>query len=213
MGSKPLCIDVVLEKIGQGRGSKHFAPLSGQLFGTIQGIDKNLLVTYSGLVQIHLPVHQSTCCQVVLYRVDAFGIDYQSVVGHIEHLDNARTTDVALCNACIERVSTQIVQSVHVQLTGYQLVEYFVRVFVLEDAYRQIQLTFHVAVDLFHHQQRDVLVRDSVYQRVLQDMRERAMPNVVHEDSCLYSLSLRVKDVDTLLCQRLHGFRHQVQGT
>lgn len=39
------------------------------------------------------------------------------------------------------------------------------------------------------------------------------MPDVVHEDGGQDGLCLRVEDVDTFLAERLHGFRHQVEGS
>ena len=91
--------------------------------------------------------------------------------------------------------------------------ENLVGIFVFKDADGQIQLSLHVAVHLLHHHQRDVLVRDAADECVLQNMRERAMSDVVHQDGCLHGLSLRVEDVDSLLYERLHGLRHEVEGT
>ena len=73
---KPLAVDVVLQKIGQGRGGKQLLAAVYQVLGTCQGVDQYLLVAYRGFVQIDLPVHQSARCEVVLYGVDAFRLNY-----------------------------------------------------------------------------------------------------------------------------------------
>ena len=131
-------------------------------------------------MQIDLPIHQSAGGQIVLDGIDTFRVNHQLVVGHIQHLDDACRTDVSFCNAGIEGVATKIVQAVHVQLTGNQLMEYFVGIFVLENGDGQIQLVFQIVVYLFHHHQGYVLMGNAVNQRVLQDMRERSVPDVVH---------------------------------
>ena len=70
-----------------------------------------------------------------------------------------------------------------------------------------------MAVDFLHHQQRDVFVGDAVDQCVLQDVGERAVSDVVHQDGSLYGFRLRVEDEMALLLEVEHGFRHQVEGT
>ena len=102
MGGKPFGIDPVLQKVGEGRRGKYLMSLLYQLFGTVQCVDQYLLVAYGGFVQIYLPIHQSSGRQVVLYRIDAFGFHYQAVVSDVEHLDDASTPDVALCDSRIE---------------------------------------------------------------------------------------------------------------
>ena len=86
------------------------------------------------------------------------------------------------------------------------------RIVTLEDRDGKIQLSVAAAVDLLHHHHRDVLVRDAVYERIFQHMRERSVPDVVHQDSSLHSLSLRVEDEMSLLLQRQHCLSHQVEG-
>ena len=44
-----------------------------------------------------------------------------------------------------------------------------------------------------------VLMRDAVYQRVLQHVREGPVSDVVHQDGGLYSLGLGIEDEDTFL--------------
>ena len=77
--------------------------------------------------------------------------------------------------------------------------ENLVRVFVLEDADGKVEPSAQVAVDLFHHHDGELLVRDAVDERVLQHVRERAVSDVVHEDGSLDGLFLGVEDIDALL--------------
>ena len=53
---------------------------------------------------------------------------------------------------------------------------------------------------------------DTTEERVLQHMRERSMPDVVHQDGGLYGLRLRLKDEDALLLERYDSLAHQVEG-
>ena len=90
--------------------------------------------------------------------------------------------------------------------------EEVLRIQALEDADGEIQLTVEVVVDLLHHHQRDVLVRDAVNQCVLQHVREGPVPDVVHQDGGLHRFGLGVEDEDALLLQRQHRLTHQVEG-
>ena len=104
-------------------------------------------------MQIDLPVHQSAGGEVVLQRIDTLLIDHEFIIHHIEHLDDACRTDITLSDARIERVAPQVVETVHIQLAGDELVEEVLRIVALEDRDGQIQLSVQVAVDLFHHHQ------------------------------------------------------------
>ena len=64
------------------------------------------------------------------------------------------------------------------------------------------QLGLTNVVYLVHHHERDIFVRYAVDEGVLQHMRERPVPNVVHEDGRLYCLGLALKDEDALERQR-----------
>ncbi len=72
-------------------------------------------------MQVYLPVHQATCCEEILDRIDPFGFDNESVIRYIKHFDNSGGTDVSFCHACIKAVTAKIIKSVHIQLTAYEL--------------------------------------------------------------------------------------------
>ena len=111
----------------------------GQLACSVEGPQQYLLIAYCRLVQIDLPIHESTSGQEILDGVDAFCLDYQTVVADVEHFDDTGGADVAFGDTCEEGVAAQIVQTVHVQLAGDELMENLVGVFVLENADGQIQ--------------------------------------------------------------------------
>ena len=104
-------------------------------------------------MQVHLPIHQSSGGQVVLQRVDSLLFHHQGIVYDVEHLDDTSRTDISFCHTRIEGVAPQIVETVHIQLARYELVEEVLRVLALEDGNGQVQLPVEVAVDFLHHHQ------------------------------------------------------------
>ena len=70
-----------------------------------------------------------------------------------------------------------------------------------------------MAVDLFHHHQGNVFVRDAVDECVLQYVREGAVPDIVHEDGSLDCFGLRFEDEDAFLLQGEYRLAHEVEGT
>ena len=84
-------------------------------------------------MQIYLPVHQATCRKEILDRVDSFGFDNQAVVRYIKHFYNPCGTDISFCHTCVKAVAAKIIQSVHIQLTAYKLMEKAFWIFVFED--------------------------------------------------------------------------------
>ena len=129
-----------------------------KILGTAQQADKRLLVGNCCLVQIHLPIHQAARSEVVLNRIDAFLFNHQSVVDDVEHLDDACRADVSFGNTREERVAAQVVEPVHVELRGDELVKESLRVVVFEDFDGQREASLHLAVHLFHHHERNLLV-------------------------------------------------------
>ena len=212
VGVERFPVDVVVEEESQcGRGEQ-FRALAGKLLGTQQGADQHLLVGDGGFVQIDLPVHQPAGGEEVLDGVDAFCLHYQVVVFHVEHLDDAGGADVPFDYARVVAVAAQVVQTVHVQLPADQLMQEAFRVFVLEDADGEGQLSVHLLVDALHQQQRDVFVRNAAHDGVLQYVRERTVPDVVHQDGGFHGFRLAVEDEVSFGGEVLYGFAHQVEG-
>ena len=139
--------------------------------------------------------------------------DHQCIVDNVEHLDDACRSYVALGDASEERVASQIVQAVHVELTGDELMEEVLGILILEDADGERELSAEVMVHLFHHHQRDVFVRDAADKRVFQYMRERPVSDVVHQDGSFNSLGFAVEYEQALVLQREDGLAHQMEGS
>ena len=74
-------------------------------------------------------------------------------------------------------------------------------VFILEYLDGKGELSAKLLVHLLHHHQRDVLVADTLDERVFQHMAERSMPDVVQEDGCLHRFCLAVEDEVPLLLE------------
>ena len=82
----------------------------------------------------------------------------QRVIYHVEHLNDSGRADIPFCHPRIERVTSQIVKTVHIELTGNQLVQEVLWIFSFEDGDGQVQLSVEVLIDLLHHQQGDIFV-------------------------------------------------------
>ena len=75
------------------------------------------------------------------------------IVFYIQHLDDTCRADVALCHSRIETVTSQVIQTIHVQLAADELVQKLLRIFIFEYLYGQIQLPFHLVVHTLHQHQ------------------------------------------------------------
>ena len=119
-------------------------------------------------MQIYLPVHQTTGCEKVFDRIDAFGFNNEVVIGHIKHLDDTGRTDVPLCDTGIETVTSQIVQTVHVELPTDELVKETFGIFVFEYLDGKAELPVHFFVHAFHKHEGNLFVRyilhDSIFE-------------------------------------------------
>ena len=164
-------------------------------------------------MQIYLPVHQTARGEKVLNGIDAFGFYHQMVVLYIEHLDDTCRTYISLRDPCIEAVATKVVEAVHIQLPADQLMKETFGIFVLEYLDGECELPVHLFVDTFHEHQGNVFVRYALDNGILQYVRERTMPDVVHQDGCLYGFSFTVEDEIAFGCKLLDGLAHQVEGS
>ena len=121
-------------------------------------------------MQIYLPVHQATCRKEILDRVDSFGFDNQAVIRYIKHFYNPCGTDISFCHTCVKAVAAKIIQSVHIQLTAYKLMEKAFWIFVFEDLNGKTKLTVHLFVHPFHQHEGNLFVGDSFYYSIFQYM-------------------------------------------
>ena len=161
-------------------------------------------------MQVHLPVHQAAGDEELLDGVDAFRVHGQLPFVQVEHLDDARRADGALHHARVEAVAAQVVDAVHVELAGHQLVQETLGMAVAEHVHGQVEPPAGLLVHPPHHEQRQFLVADAVHQAVLQAVREGAVPDVVQQDGGAGGLGLVGRDVVPLLPQLRDGLAHEV---
>ena len=205
-------VDIVVEEVAQRGRSKEVYAAVGQAFGPQQGVDEHFLARHCGLVEVDLPVHKAARHEVVLDGVKPLGVYHEPVAADVEHFYYAVAADIAFGHAGEEAVAAQVVEAVHVELATYELVEVLLGVFVLEYLEGEVQSAVHFAVDLFHQEQRYLLVAYSAYERALEHVGEWAVPDVVHEYGGLCGLGLAVEDEHSFLRQRSDGFAHEVVG-
>ena len=84
-------------------------------------------------MHIHLPIHEAAADDELLDAVDALFVDDKFVVVDVEHGDDAVGAYDALADTGEEAVASQIVETVHVELRGDQLVEEMLMILVGED--------------------------------------------------------------------------------
>ena len=160
---------------------------------------------YSCLVEIYLPIHQTTADEVVFDGIDALLFDNQRIIMYVEHLYYTGRADISFRNPCIETVATEIVKSVHIELTAYELMEKLLRIFVLENLYGKIQTSAELLIHALHEKQRNLFMVDTCYKRILQDVGKRAMPYIMKKNGGTYSLSLAFKDEIAFFQKSLNG--------
>ena len=115
---------------------------------------------------------------------------YKRIVYHVQHFNDTCRTDIAFCNSGIERITSQIVKSVHVQLTGYQLMKKILSILTFEDRNGKIQLPVEVIVYLLHHHQRDLFMGDSKYEEIAEVYDETQPGDEVPYDYLYLSVNL-----------------------
>ncbi len=131
-------------------------------------------------MQIDLPIHQAASHEKLFDGIDALDFDHQTVVHHVEHLEQALARHTPLLHAREKGIAAEVVHAVDIELAGDELVEEVARVFVLENSDGLVERALlpklllarmaEVDIDLLHHEQRDFLVGDAIDQCVLQDV-------------------------------------------
>ena len=56
-------------------------------------------------------------------------------------------------------------------------------------------------------------MRNACYKRVFENMRERAMPNIVKQYGYLHGLNLTIEDENALLLKRQYGLAYQMESS
>ena len=102
----------MLQGLGAGQGDA----FAGEVFCTLEDVNKHKFCAEHGLVHVDLPVHEASCYQEFLNAVDALCIDHELIVFHVEHGEQAFGIDTAFGDSRIEGVAAQVVQAVHVEL-------------------------------------------------------------------------------------------------
>ncbi len=159
-------------------------------------------------MQIDLPVHQSAGDEELLDGVDAFGFKDKFIVNYVHHFYQSGGGYVSLGHAAEERVSAEVVHTVHVELAGDELVQEPARILIFEDPYREVG-----SGDSLHHQQGYLFVGYTLNEGMFEYVRERSVSKVMEQDSDGSGLSFLVGDSYAFLPQGAEGFLHKVHST
>lgn len=73
-------------------------------------------------MQIDLPVHQSAGDEELLDGVDTFSFEDKFIVNYVHHFDQSGRGYVSFGHAAEERVPTEVIHAVHIELAGDELV-------------------------------------------------------------------------------------------
>src|SRR5260221_508705 len=92
----------------------------------------------------------------------------------------------------------EIIQPVHIQLPGYQLVNEASGIFVRKNTDARLQLPAVFFIQYLHDQQREGLMINPSYHHILQGMGNRTMPYIVQQDSYFYAQFFFLTDNDAL---------------
>jgi len=162
-------------------------PVLEMLSHALEDGPQQLIAGQHRLVQVHLPVHEPPRDQEVFDRVDAFRLDCHFRVGtalqrtHAHRLDEPLHADFALRHACVKRVAPQVVEPVHVELAGDELVEEGTLVGPIEDFDRLVQRAVESLVQVEKEHPAHPLVVEVGDELVLQRVRVRPVADVVQE--------------------------------
>ena len=81
--------------------------------------------THNGFMQINLPVHKSAGYQKFFNGINSFFLYHQFSIMHRKHFDDPVITNHTFGNPGKKTISVEIIHPVHIQLTGYQLMQKF----------------------------------------------------------------------------------------
>ncbi len=132
-----IAVLVVLERLlvfqeeRQGLGAGQVALLAEHL-GAFQHLHQRVFRAQHGLVHIHLPIHDAPRHQETFHGIDTLRLDSEFIPNDFHHFQQSLCIHAALCNTAEETVALQIVDAVHVQLTGNEFAKKAFFVFSLE---------------------------------------------------------------------------------
>lgn len=183
---------------------------AAEIARALEDEDEHLLGGHHRFVEVDLPVHDPPAGEEAFDGVDAFLLDDQAVVGHVEHLDDAVVADDAFADAGEVAVAVEVVHPVHIELAGDQLVEEVFFVFAFEDADGEVEPALEFVVEALHEVERKFFVV-GFDQGVFQGVGEGAVSDVVEQDGNFDGFGFAFIDLDALAFEAVDGFAHQVQ--
>ena len=127
--------------------------------GSLQNRNQQSIGSNYRLMQIHLPIHQSPGNQKFLYAINALFFHHQIAILHIQHMYQSIHAHNPLTHPGIKTVAHQIIQPIHIQLTGNQLMQKrFLVIIALKNIDRQTQSTAKLDIHPLHQHDRNILV-------------------------------------------------------
>ena len=139
------------------------------------------------LVQVHLPVHEPPRDQEVFHGIDAFRLDHDAAVRspfrrmHPERFDDALHADLAFDHACVERIAAQVIETVHVELAGDELVEEGTFVRIVKDLEGQFQRATEAFVQAQQEPTAHGFVPEALDELMFERVGERSVADVVQQ--------------------------------
>ena len=203
---------MTFEERQEGGVSIELDPLAQQMACTRQNAVEHIVGSYHRLVEIDLPVHEPSRDDELLDGIDAFFVDNEHVVLDVEHIDDALGADNTLADAGEEAVARQVVEPVHIELRGDELVQEMARIGVVENLYGCLQAATEFGVESAHKKSRQVLVVH-IAEHLLGGVREGSVPYIVQQDGELHAQRLVVAYRHPLGAQHGNGAFHQIERT
>ena len=201
---------LALQQCQQGLIALEGCAVGQQLAGASEDAVEEVVGGDDGFVEVDLPVHQPSRDDEFLDGVDALFVDDELVVVHVEHRDDAVGADDAFADSGEERVAPEVVEPVHIELGGDELVEEASRVGVVEYADSQLQTAIRFTVNLLHKKQRQMFVMH-VAEGAFGGVGEGSVSDVVEENGEFGGLAFVVAYLHPFLSQHFEGSSHQVE--
>src|SRR5690554_4172469 len=130
-------------------------------------------------MQVNLPIHQPSCDQKLLYGINPFLLNNYLIINHIKHLNNAIEANHPFGNPGKKTVPVEVIHTIGIKLTRYQLMQKSFRVFVVENSLGHSESASKMPVKLVHQHDRNQLMGNALYQCIFQRMGKRTMTYIM----------------------------------
>ena len=202
----------MIQKMAQRRGTVQLNSGARKFLCTTQRIDKHEFGAQYRFVQINLPIHEPTRDNKFLDAVNTLLFHHKLIIDHIEHFQDALTSDLPFNNAAEKTIARQIVETIHIQLTTDELMKKSLVVLIVENGNGHRKAPFEMLIQLRHNERRNLLMMHFTGDGILQRVAEWSVSDIVQQDGAQERNLLFIINLIPLEPKFINRVLHQVHS-